>query len=66
MPLQGFSIVVCEADWPDMARVHRYIRGLKGDRNADEALSGFKRFPTWMWRNTVMVDFVEWAKEHNR
>jgi erythromycin esterase-like protein len=49
-----------------MARVHRYIRGLKGDRNADEALSGFKRFPTWMWRNTVMVDFVEWAKEHNQ
>ncbi|GAQ77705.1 hypothetical protein KFL_000020660 [Klebsormidium nitens] len=63
---KGFSMVVCEADWPDMARAHRYVRGLKGDGSAAEALEGFKRFPTWMWRNTVMVDFVEWAKKHNQ
>lgn len=25
----------------------------------------FKRFPTWMWRNTVVLDFVEWLREHN-
>ena len=42
------------------------MRGLSDDRNADEALSGFKRFPTWMWRNTVIVDFVEWLRAYNK
>src|SRR5207249_1757655 len=30
-----------------------------------EALSGFRRFPTWMWRNTVMLQFVEWLRSFN-
>jgi erythromycin esterase-like protein len=51
---KGFSILAIEADWPDSARVHRYVRGLPAlagataDTNADQALSGFRRFPTWM------------------
>ena len=24
-----------------------------------------KRFPTWMWRNAVVLDFVGWLREHN-
>src|ERR671922_2282826 len=52
---KGFSILAIEADWPDSARVHRYVRGISGDANANEALSGFCRFPTWMWRNTVVL-----------
>ena len=35
------------------------------DATADEALSGFKRFPTWMWRNTVVRDFVQWLRTYN-
>ncbi|HZE71791.1 MAG TPA: erythromycin esterase family protein [Pyrinomonadaceae bacterium] len=62
---KGFSAVAVEADWPDAFRVNRYVRGLSDDRNADEALGGFKRFPTWMWRNTVVLDFVEWLREYN-
>jgi erythromycin esterase-like protein len=62
----GFNAVVVEADWPDAWRVNRYIRGRSDDRSAEEALSGFERFPTWMWRNTVVRDFVEWLREHNR
>jgi erythromycin esterase-like protein len=54
-----------EADWPDAWRVNRYIRGRTDDRNAEEALSGFQRFPTWMWCNTVVRDFVEWLREYN-
>src|SRR5947209_8424139 len=60
-----FTAVAVEADWPDAFRVNRYVRRLGDDRNADEALSGFKRFPTWMWRNTVVQDFVEWLREYN-
>lgn len=62
----GFNAVVVEADWPDAWRVNRYIRGTSDDRDAEAALSGFERFPTWMWRNTVVRDFVEWLREHNR
>src|ERR1043165_1120317 len=59
---KGFSIVAIEADWPDTARVHRYVRGTSFDANANEALSGFRRFPTWMWRNKVVLEFVEWLR----
>ena len=61
----GFNAVIVEADWPDAWRVNRYIRHRSDDRDAEEALSGFERFPTWMWRNTVVRDFVEWLREYN-
>src|SRR5256714_1893791 len=62
---KGFTAIAVEADWPDAFRVNRYVRGLSDDRNADEALSGFRRFPTWMWRNIVVQDFVEWLRDYN-
>jgi erythromycin esterase-like protein/predicted phosphoribosyltransferase len=61
----GFAAVAVEADWPDAARVDRYVRGRSDDGSPDEALRGFRRFPTWMWRNTVVRDFVGWLREHN-
>src|ERR1700716_283808 len=62
---KGFTAVAVEADWPDAFRVNRYVRGLGDDKNANEALGGFKRFPTWMWRNTVVLEFVEWLRDYN-
>ncbi len=62
---KGFRIVALEADWPDMLRVHRYVTGRAEERDAVEALGDFRRFPAWMWRNTVMVEFVEWLREWN-
>jgi erythromycin esterase-like protein len=63
---KGFSIVAVEADWPDAYRVNRYIRGAESAGSAEEALSGFERFPTWMWRNKVVLELVTWLREHNR
>src|SRR3954467_2701478 len=54
---RGFTAVAVEADWPDAYRVNRYVRGESEDVDARAALGGFKRFPTWMWRNTVVVEF---------
>src|SRR5213594_4438789 len=54
---KDFIVLAIEADWPDASRVHRYVRGGNADKNASEALAGFRRFPTWMWRNTVVVEF---------
>ncbi len=60
-----FSAVAAEADWPDAYRVNRYVRCEGDDRDADAALSGFERFPTWMWRNTVVLEFVDWLRNAN-
>jgi erythromycin esterase-like protein len=62
---KGFSAVAVEADWPDAYRVNRYVRCEGDDRDANAALGGFARFPTWMWRNTVVLEFVEWLREAN-
>jgi erythromycin esterase-like protein len=62
---KGFTAIAVEADWPDAYRVNRYVRGASDDADADEALSGFKRFPTWMWRNTDVVELTEWMAGYN-
>lgn len=62
---KGFDAVTAEADWPDAYRVDRYVRGLGTDDSAAHALGDFERFPTWMWRNTVVRDFVSWLRLHN-
>ena len=61
----GFTVVAVEGDWPDAYRVNRYIRGAPEDPDAERALRGFRRFPTWMWRNADVLDFVGWLREHN-
>jgi erythromycin esterase-like protein/predicted phosphoribosyltransferase len=62
---RGFGAVAAEADWPDAYRVNRYVRARSGDASAEESLRGFERFPAWMWRNTVVLDFVGWLRAHN-
>ena len=62
---KGFAAVAVEADWPDAARVNRYLRGLSEDVYGVDALGDFRRFPTWMWRNTDVVEFIDWLREHN-
>src|SRR6266699_3099660 len=62
---KGFTAVAAEADWPDAYRVHRYVQGRGQDVEAVEALADFRRFPTWMWRNADVLDFVGWLRAHN-
>ena len=62
---KGFAAVAVEADWPDAYRIDRYLRGRGDDEEAVQALAGFGRFPTWMWRNADILDFVGWLRAHN-
>lgn len=62
---KGFNAVAVEADWPDAYRVNRFVRNIGDDKEPVDALSDFKRFPTWMWRNADVLDFVGWLREHN-
>jgi erythromycin esterase-like protein/adenine/guanine phosphoribosyltransferase-like PRPP-binding protein len=59
---RGFTAVAVEADWPDAWRVNRYVRRVSDEVDAVEALTDFRRFPTWMWRNT---EVVEWLRAYN-
>src|SRR4028118_1957051 len=62
---KGFTAVAVEADWPDAYRVNRYVRGIGDDTTSADALAGFDRFPAWMWRNTEVVNFIDWLREYN-
>jgi erythromycin esterase-like protein/predicted phosphoribosyltransferase len=62
---KGFVAVAVEADWPDAWRVNRYVKDESQDLDAKEALADFRRFPTWMWRNTAVVTFIGWLRRHN-
>jgi protein-L-isoaspartate(D-aspartate) O-methyltransferase len=62
---RGFRFVAAEADWPDAARIDQYVRGIPyhAGRQPWEA---FSRFPSWMWRNREVLDFIEWLREYNQ
>jgi protein-L-isoaspartate(D-aspartate) O-methyltransferase len=60
---KGFNIVAVEADWPDAARIDRYVRHRPGA--APDGEPPFQRFPAWMWRNREVRNFVHWLHEHN-
>jgi erythromycin esterase-like protein/predicted phosphoribosyltransferase len=62
---RGFAGVAVEADWPDAYRVNHFVRGRGADEDSIEALDGFRRFPTWMWRNADVLDFVGWLRQYN-
>ena len=58
----GFTIVALEADWPDVARIDRYVRHRSPESSREEV---FVRFPDWMWRNQEFRDFAAWLRAHN-
>lgn len=58
----GFTMVAVEADWPDAARIDRYVRHHEPKPARGEA---FARFPTWMWRNAEVMEFIDWLRAHN-
>lgn len=58
----GFTIVAVEADWPDAAAIDRYIG--HGEARPGAPLS-FQRFPTWMWRNTVIAGLADDLRAYN-
>lgn len=63
---KGFTFVAVEGDWPACQQVNRYIKGFDNPfTNARQVLSSFNRWPTWMWANEELIDFIEWLKEYN-
>lgn len=62
----GFSWIGVEGDWPDCWRINGWIRGQTDqDLDARQLLAGFERWPTWMWANQVVAEFLTWLREWN-
>jgi len=59
---KGFTAVAVEADHPDAARIDAWVRHRPASGPDFEP---FSRFPTWMWRNREVRDFVDWLHLHN-
>ena len=61
----GVNAIAIEGDWTPTRRLDRYVRGLGGDRSADQALRGYTRFPYWMWPNRTFRNFLEQLRSYN-
>jgi len=63
---KGFTWIGVEGDWPDCWRINRWVRGLDDqDLDAVGLLAGFERWPTWMWANVEVAEFLTWLRERN-
>jgi len=60
---KGFHFVAVEADWPDAAQIDHFVRETRKEPTQELT---FSRFPTWMWANRQVANFVQWLRHHNR
>ncbi len=60
---KNFDFVAVEADWPDAYRIHDFVT--HKERAEPHDWEAFSRFPTWMWRNQEVLDFIHWLRDFN-
>ena len=62
----GFTWIGVEGDWPDCWRINQWVRGhADQDLTAAQLLARFERWPTWMWANHDVAEFLTWLHGHN-
>lgn len=57
----GFNFIAVEGDWPPCQKACRFISG-NDSSHAVNVLRAFDRWPTWMWANTDVAQFLEELK----
>lgn len=61
-----FDFVAVEGDWPPCYLVNRYVKGYpEAGGNARDVLENFERWPSWMWANWEVHEWIEWMRMHN-
>lgn len=63
---KNFSFIAVEGDWPACYQINRYVKGQLPEQSARDALSAFDRWPTWIWANEEVLDFIEWLAAYNK
>src|SRR6266516_4923853 len=51
---KDFHAIAIEGDWTSAYPVNYYLQGHGKNADPNSALDDFKRFPSWMWRNTTL------------
>jgi erythromycin esterase-like protein len=60
------AFVGVEGDWTDCYEVNRYVGGHPdAPEEAAAVLSEFDRWPTWLWANWEVAEFLRWLREYN-
>lgn len=65
---KGFNWIGVEGDWPDCWRINQWVRDLDPEQrhlSAVQVLAGFERWPTWMWANREVAEFLDWLHQRN-
>jgi erythromycin esterase len=60
----GFNFIAVEGDWPPCEALNQYIHG-NDSKNAIQVMTGFSRWPTWMWGNTEVSELMDDLKQTN-
>lgn len=64
---KGFSFIAVEGDWPDCYELNRYVKHYNSPHHSAKAvLQTLERWPTWMWANEEVADFIEWLRQYNQ
>ena len=64
---KNFRFIAVEGDWPDCYLINRYVKGYAdGGTDIRAVMGSFDRWPTWMWANREVLQFITWLHEHNR
>jgi erythromycin esterase-like protein len=63
---EGFTWIGVEGDWPDCWRINQWLHGVAdNDLDSRAILRRFERWPTWMWANEEVADFLSWLRDRN-
>jgi erythromycin esterase len=63
---KGFNFISVEGDWPDCYQLNRHIKGYDDrDKEPQQLLHAFRRWPTWMWANWEIDALLNWLKDYN-
>lgn len=60
----GFRFIAVEGDWPPCWLLNDFVHGVGSD-NPRAALTHFRRWPTWMWANSEIVELAQWMRSFN-
>ena len=64
--LGRISFIGVEGDWPDCWKIDQWVRGLAAPHlDARHVLAHFERWPTWMWANEEVANFLDWLRSFN-
>ncbi|SVA82649.1 uncharacterized protein METZ01_LOCUS135503, partial [marine metagenome] len=55
----NFQTILVEGDWPCFYKINKYMTTEdSSDNTAIESMDGIKKFPLWMWRNSIISELI--------